>query len=68
MNALALAIQALQSLITLIPLGQELKAMYDGIVSSLQSMQASGRDPTDAEWEALNTAVRALEAQLAANS
>ncbi len=65
MNALALAIQALQSLITLIPLGQELKAMYDGIVSSLQIMHAENRDPTDQEWENLNTAVRALEVQLA---
>lgn len=64
MTALALAIQALQSLVALIPVGQELKTMWDGVVSQLQQMQAENRDPTQEEWDVLNAAVRALEQQL----
>jgi len=66
MNALALAIQALQSLLTLLPLGQQLAGMYQGIVANLKDMHASGRDPTPEEWAALDAAVKALEAQLQA--
>lgn len=66
MNALALAIQALQSLVTLIPVGQELATMYQGIVTKLQSLEASGADPSQADWDALDAAVAALEAQLQA--
>jgi len=66
MGALGLAIQALQSLLTLLPLGQQLATEYSGIVTSLKAMQAEKRDPTDAEWAALDAAVSALEAQLQA--
>jgi hypothetical protein len=64
MGALAIAIQALQALVTLVPLGQQLKAQYDQIVASLQQMQAENRDPTQAEWDAVHKARADLEAQL----
>ena len=64
MQALALAIQALQALVTLLPLGEQLKTQYDQIIANLQQMQAENRDPTPAEWKALDDARAALQAQL----
>jgi hypothetical protein len=64
MPALLMAIQALQALITVIPLGEQLKTQYDQIVANLQQMQAENRDPTQAEWDAVHKARADLEAQL----
>lgn len=64
MNALALAISALQSLLQLVPLTVQLRAQYDAIVASLTAMHDENRDPTDAEWATVRAAREALEAQL----
>lgn len=63
-SALALAIQALQALVTLLPLGEQLATQYNTLVTKLQGMQKSGADPTADDWAMLDAAVSALEAQL----
>lgn len=59
MQALALAIQLLQSLLTLAPLAQEVRDMYTNLTSALQDMQTTGRDPTQAEWDSMHAAIDA---------
>jgi hypothetical protein len=64
MNALALAIALLQALPTLITATEEVSSLITTTVSQLQAMQAEGRDPTAAEWDALNAQTAALRKQL----
>lgn len=66
--ALALAIQALEVLPTLISASAEALGFIDSTTTALKAMQAEHRDPTDAEWAALNTQIATLRAQVDAAS
>lgn len=63
-TAIALAIAALQALPTLMAVSVEVAGFISSTVTSLQAMQAEGRDPTQAEWDALNTQISVLRSQL----
>ena len=65
-TALALAIQVLEALPSLVTAGEQVLALIENTVSSLKVMQAANRDPTDAEWAALDAQVKALLGQLKA--
>jgi hypothetical protein len=62
--ALAFAIQALTLLPGIIQAGGEALALIQSTTSALQAMHGEGRDPTQAEWDALNTASAAALARL----
>jgi hypothetical protein len=66
MNALALAIQLLQSIVSVVPLAQEVKAIYDGWIGKLQTYADNGTDPTPEDWDALNADLDAAGAKLLA--
>ena len=62
MSALTFAMQMLGQLPSLIEAGID---VYDLVVktnTSLKAMQDENRDPSDAEWEALNDAIEELRA------
>jgi hypothetical protein len=63
-TALALAIQALEVLPTLVTASANALSFIDSTTASLKSMQAEGRDPTDVEWDALNAQIATLRAEL----
>ena len=63
-TALAFAIQALVQLPALIQAGADAARAIQETVATLQAMQAEGRGPTQAEWDALNTRVEADLARL----
>jgi hypothetical protein len=63
-TALALAIQALEVLPTLITASADALGFIDSTSSALKAMQAENRDPTDAEWAALNAQIATLRAEL----
>jgi hypothetical protein len=63
-TALALAIQVLEILPTLITASSEALGFIDSTTAALKAMQADSRDPTDAEWAALDTQIATLRAQL----
>ena len=62
--ALALAIQALEVLPTLISASGEALGFINNTTSALRAMQAQNRDPTDTEWAELNAQIATLRAQL----
>ena len=64
MPALAMAIQLLTQLPGLIAAGVQVKGLIDSTRGTLEKAQAEGRDPTDAEWDALNKTVEELRKQL----
>jgi hypothetical protein len=64
MNALAMALQLLNALPTLIAAGIEVKGLIEEETAKLQTMADEGRDPTPAEWDALNTRIEGLRAEL----
>lgn len=59
-SAIALAIAVLESLPSLILASQEVLALIKSTVVSLRQMQSENRDPTDAEWDALNSVIATL--------
>ncbi len=63
-TALALAIQVLEILPTLITASSEALGFIDSTTAALKAMQADNRDPTDAEWAALGAQIATLRAQL----
>jgi hypothetical protein len=63
-TALAFAIQALVQLPDLIQAGADAARAIQETVTALQAMQAEGRGPTQAEWDALNARVEADLARL----
>ena len=58
--ALLYAIQLLSQLPTLILAGQEVIGLINNGKKALEDMQATGRDPSDAEWKELNDSIAAL--------
>jgi hypothetical protein len=64
MGALAYAIQALQILPSLISAGVQVKGLIENTNASLATMQKENRDPTAAEWDALNAQIADLRKQL----
>jgi len=64
MNALAYAIRLLEALPALIAAGESLTTLIVEGSAALKNMQATHRDPTPAEWEALNAAIAALRSDL----
>lgn len=64
-SSLALAIAILEALPTLIGAGSEALTLIENGVASLKAMQAEGRDPTDAEWQAVNDLIAQLQAKIA---
>lgn len=63
MPALSFAIEALSALPDLIAAGVNVVEFIGAANTALKTMQSEDRDPTDAEWEALNQAVETLRAQ-----
>lgn len=64
MTAALFAIQALQLIPSLISAGIEIKGLVDQTRTSLEAMQAERRDPSQAEWDALNDTIKSLRTQL----
>ena len=67
-TALALAIQALEVLPTLITASAEALGFIDNTTAALKAMQLENRDPTEAEWTALDAQIATLRAQLDATA
>lgn len=63
-SAIALAIAVLQSLPSLVLASQEVISLINSTVTSLKQMQAEKRDPTNAEWDAVNSIVATLTAKV----
>lgn len=59
-TALTLAIQILESLPSFIHMTTEAAKYIKDSVTSLKIMQLEGRDPSAAEWDALNATVQSL--------
>jgi len=64
---LAYAMQVLQVLPVLITAGQNVTAFIKQANDALYKMQAEGRDPSAAEWDALNAQIDQLRAILHGN-
>ena len=64
MGALAYAIQLLGEVPALISAGQDVVTLVNSGNAALKAMQAEKRDPTDAEWAALDTQIGALRRAL----
>lgn len=61
-TALAFAMQILESLPTIINMTEDAVKYVSNSVTALKLMQLEGRDPTDAEWDALNKTIQDLRA------
>lgn len=59
-TAVAFAIQILESLPQIMSMTVQAASYIHNSVTSLKLMQLEGRDPTDAEWDALNATVQSL--------
>lgn len=64
MPAALFAIQLLEALPGLIIAGQNVVNLIESSTAAFKLMVAENREPTDAEWDALNAATAALQAQL----
>lgn len=64
MNQALYALQLLQSLPGLIATGQNVMSIINQGTIALQNMVAEKRNPTDAEWDALNAVTADLRKQL----
>lgn len=62
--AIAFAVQALSALPSLIQAGAQVMQLIESTKAALQTMQAEQRDPTQAEWEALEAQITATLAKL----
>lgn len=58
------ALQLLSALPRLIAGGEQAIALIEAHTAALKAMVAEGRSPTQAEWDALNSVIGGLEAQL----
>ncbi len=63
-SALAYAVSLLTELPGLISAGKDVVDLVKSGSTALKSMQDAGRDPTDAEWSALNAQIKALRDEL----
>ena len=64
MPALTYAIQLLSALPALIDAGMSIKNLVSDSTAALNKMQAEKRDPSPAEWDALNAMIADLRKQL----
>lgn len=64
MPALAYAIQLISALPALVDAGVSIKNLVSDSTASLNLMQSEKRDPTPAEWDALNAQIAALRKEL----
>lgn len=64
MPIIVYAIQALETLPTLISGSIEAVKFIEDAVKALKTMQAENRDPTPEEWDSLNALIEQLQAQL----
>lgn len=64
MPVLTIATTVLQLLPSLIQAGIDVMGLLQSTNKVITNAQAAGRDPTDAEWAALDTQISALRAQL----
>lgn len=62
--ALTLAITLLEALPRLITASSEVLALINSTAANLRQMQADGRDPTLAEWYALDSVIATLTARI----
>jgi hypothetical protein len=60
----AIAILVMQELPALIAAGQSIAALVEQTNSVIGRAQASGTDPTDADWASINGAIAAIKAQI----
>lgn len=60
----AFAITLLTALPQLIKAGMDVTALIQESTARMQAMQAERRDPTPAEWDALNAQIDALRKEL----
>ncbi len=63
-QALLYAIQVLTQIPALVSTGQSVVGLVNQSSAALQSMVAEKRNPTDAEWDALNATTASLRKQL----
>ncbi len=61
---LAYALQALTAIPQLIAAGQSVIGLVQHSTDALKLMQSENRDPTQAEWDALNSLIDSLRTQL----
>lgn len=61
---LAYALQVLAVLPQLIAAGRSVASIVQDANTALAAMQAENRDPTPAEWDALNAQIAALRSEL----
>lgn len=66
MGALAIAIQLLDLLPSVITASEAVISAITSTSTALKQMQAENRDPTDAEWSAVNAAIIALQNEIIA--
>lgn len=59
---LAFALKALEAMPTIVNTVEEATTYVENTVSSLKTMQAENRDPTQAEWDALDKTIEDLRA------
>ncbi len=64
MGAAAYAISLLTELPGLIASGKQVIDLIQTGSNALKAMQTEGRDPTDAEWAALNAQIKVLRDEL----
>lgn len=65
MTAISLALTVLQSLPALIAAGQNVIALINSTSATITKAQAENRDPTPAEWQALDDMLTDLRKQAA---
>ncbi len=63
-TSLAFAIELLGQVPALIAAGKDVVALAQSGHAALTAMQAENRDPTPAEWDALNAQIKALRDEL----
>lgn len=66
MGALAITTTVLQLLPSLIQAGIDVIGLVNSTTAVITKAQAENRDPTDQEWNALDSQISALRAQLLA--
>ena len=64
MGALAFALAALQAIPAIIAAGADVVGFITQATTAVTAMQAASRDPTAAEWAALNAQIAALQKTL----
>jgi len=64
MGALAFALAALQAVPAIIAAGADVVGFITQTATAVTAMQVANRDPTQAEWDALNAQIAGLQKEL----